>query len=42
LAGHHPPPRNAVSPLTGVLFPLVVTVVALVVTTRSLDRGEIA
>jgi len=41
LAGH-PPPRNAVAWTTGVIFPLVVTVVALAVTARSLDRGEVA
>jgi ABC-2 type transport system permease protein len=40
LAGH-PPPRNAVAWTTGLIFPLVVTVVALVVTSRSLDRGEL-
>jgi ABC-2 type transport system permease protein len=40
LAGR-PPPRNAVAWATGLIFPLVVTVVALVVTARSLDRGEL-
>jgi ABC-2 type transport system permease protein len=41
LAGHAPP-RNAVAWTTGLIFPLAVAVVALVVTTRSLDRGELA
>ncbi len=41
LAGR-PPPRNAVAWTTGLVFPLVVTAVALVVTTWSLNRGEIA
>jgi ABC-2 type transport system permease protein len=40
LAGHAPP-RNAVAWTTGLIFPLVVTVLALVVTARSLDRGEL-
>jgi ABC-2 type transport system permease protein len=40
LAGH-PPPRNAVAWTTGLIFPLVVTALALVVTARSLDRGEL-
>jgi ABC-2 type transport system permease protein len=35
------PPRNAVAWATGVLFPLLVTVVAWVVTTWLLDRGEV-
>ena len=39
---HHRPPHNAVAWTTGLVFPLVVTVAALVLTTRSLDRGEIA
>jgi ABC-2 type transport system permease protein len=39
---HHSPPRNAVAWTTGLIFPLVVVVVALVLTSRSLDRGEIA
>jgi ABC-2 type transport system permease protein len=38
---HSPPPRNAVSPVTGLVFPLVVTLLALALTTRSLDRGEV-
>jgi ABC-2 type transport system permease protein len=37
----HPPPTNAVAWSTGLIFPLVVTLVALAVTTRSLDRGEL-
>ncbi len=40
LAGH-PPPPNAVAWTTGLIFPLVVTAVALVATARSLDRGEL-
>jgi ABC-2 type transport system permease protein len=40
LAGQ-PPPRNAVTWTTGLVFPLAVTVIALVVTSRSLDRGEV-
>jgi ABC-2 type transport system permease protein len=39
---NHPAPRNAVSWTTGLIFPLVVAAVALVLTARSLDRGEIA
>jgi hypothetical protein len=35
-------PRNAVSPVVGVLVPLVVAALAVVFTSRSLDRGEIA
>jgi ABC-2 type transport system permease protein len=38
----HPPPRNAVAWTTGLLFPLVVAAIAVVLTARSLDRGEIA
>jgi ABC-2 type transport system permease protein len=38
---HHAPPRNAVFWATGLIFPLVVTVVALALTARSLDRGEV-
>jgi ABC-2 type transport system permease protein len=38
----HTPPRNAVAWTTGLIFPLAVTAIALVLTTRSLDRGEIA
>jgi ABC-2 type transport system permease protein len=44
LAAHlaqHPPPRNAVAWPTGLIFPLVVAIVALVITTRSLNRGEV-
>ena len=41
IARHTPPPRNSVSAVTGLVFPLVVTVVALAVTARSLDRGEV-
>jgi ABC-2 type transport system permease protein len=41
IAHHTPPPRNAVSPVTGLVFPLVVTVLALAITARSLDRGEV-
>ncbi len=39
---HHPPPQNAVAWTTGLIVPLVVAVVALALTSRSLDRGEIA
>lgn len=39
---HHSPPRNAVAWTTGLIVPLVVVVVALALTSRSLDRGEIA
>jgi ABC-2 type transport system permease protein len=35
------PPRNAVSWTTGLIFPLAVTVIAIFLTARSLDRGEI-
>jgi ABC-2 type transport system permease protein len=38
----HAPPRNAVAWGTGLVFPLVVATVALVLTARSLDRGEVA
>jgi ABC-2 type transport system permease protein len=44
LAAHvaqHPPPRNAVAWTTGLVFPIVVAMVALVLTARSLDRGEV-
>jgi hypothetical protein len=37
----HPPPRNAVAWATGLICPLVVTAIAMVLTARSLDRGEI-
>jgi ABC-2 type transport system permease protein len=37
----HAPPRNAVAWTTGLAFPLVVAVAAVIVTTRSLDRGEL-
>jgi ABC-2 type transport system permease protein len=40
LAGHAPP-RNAVAWTTGLIFPLVVTALALAATARSLDRGEV-
>jgi ABC-2 type transport system permease protein len=39
---HHSPPKNAVAWTTGLIVPLAVAVVALVLTSRSLDRGEIA
>lgn len=45
LAAHiaqHPPPKNAVVWGTGLVFPLVVAVIAVVLTARSLDRGEVA
>ncbi|HWW54424.1 MAG TPA: hypothetical protein VNY84_11680, partial [Acidimicrobiales bacterium] len=38
---HTPPPRNAVAGLTGLIFPLIVTAIALALTARSLDRGEV-
>jgi ABC-2 type transport system permease protein len=41
IAGQQPP-KNAVAWTTGLAFPLIVVAVALYVTTRSLDRGEIA
>jgi ABC-2 type transport system permease protein len=41
LAGQ-PAPRNAVAWSTGLIFPLIVTVVALALTTWSLNRGEVA
>jgi ABC-2 type transport system permease protein len=44
LAAHiagHAPPRNAVFWATGLILPMAVTVVALVLTARSLDRGEV-
>jgi hypothetical protein len=44
LAAHvaqQPAPRNAVAWTTGLIVPLVVAAVALVLTARSLDRGEI-
>jgi len=37
-----PPPRNAVAWTTGLIFPLLVTAVALALTTWSLNRGEVA
>jgi hypothetical protein len=43
LAAHlaqHAPPHNAVAWTTGLIFPLVVAIAALVFTARSLDRGE--
>jgi ABC-2 type transport system permease protein len=39
---HHAPPRNAVAWTTGLIFPLVVAGIALALTARSLDRGEVA
>jgi hypothetical protein len=39
---HHSPPRNAVAWTTGLIVPLVVAIAALALTSRSLDRGEIA
>ena len=36
-----PPPRNAVAPATAVILLLVVSVVAVLLTTRSLNRGEV-
>jgi len=39
---HHPPPRNAVAWATGLVFPLVVALIAVALTARSLDRGEVA
>jgi ABC-2 type transport system permease protein len=41
IAGHEAP-LNAVAPLTGVLFPLIVAAIAVALTARSLNRGEIA
>jgi ABC-2 type transport system permease protein len=38
----HAPPKNGVAWTTAVVFSLAVTVLALVVTARSLDHGEIA
>jgi ABC-2 type transport system permease protein len=38
----HDPPRNAVAWTTGVLFPLVVAVVAWILTAAALNRGEVA
>jgi ABC-2 type transport system permease protein len=40
--GHHELPRNAMSMPIAVAFPLVLAVIAVVLTSRSLDRGEIA
>jgi ABC-2 type transport system permease protein len=37
----HPPPVNAVAWTTGLIFPLVVVIVALAITAWSLDRGEV-
>jgi ABC-2 type transport system permease protein len=39
---HHSPPKNAVQWETGLVVPLLVVVAALVLTARSLNRGEIA
>jgi ABC-2 type transport system permease protein len=44
LAAHvaqHAPPHNAVAWTTGLVVPLVVSVVAILLTARSLDRGEL-
>jgi ABC-2 type transport system permease protein len=44
LAAHlaqHPAPRNAVAWTTGLIFPLVVASAAIMLTTRSLNRGEV-
>jgi ABC-2 type transport system permease protein len=38
---HRAPPHNAVAWTTGLIFPLAVTAVALVLTAKSLDRGEL-
>lgn len=42
IAGHSPLPRNAMSMPVAVGVPILFTVAAVVVTSRSLDRGEIA
>jgi ABC-2 type transport system permease protein len=42
LAQHDPLPRNAMSMPVAVIIPSVATVVAVVLTTRSLQRGEVA
>jgi len=42
LAGHYPLPRNAMSMPVAVLVPLLAIVVAVALTARSLNRGEIA
>jgi len=42
LAGHDPLPRNAMSMPVAVLVPVLAAVAAVAVTTRSLNRGEIA
>ena len=42
IAKHNPLPRNAMSMPIAIAFPIIVVIVALVLTTRSLDRGEIA
>lgn len=42
LAGHTPLPRNAMSMPIAVVVPLVVTGLAVAITTRSLNRGEVA
>jgi len=36
------PPRNAVAPITGLVVPVAFSVAAVALTTRSLDRGEVA
>ena len=42
IAKHDPLPRNAMSLPIAIGFPIVVVVIAMVLTSRSLDRGEIA
>ncbi len=42
LAHHTDLPRNAMSMPVAVAFPIVATVLAVIITSRSLDRGEIA
>ena len=41
VARHLPLPRNAMSLPVAILVPVIIIVVALVLTTRSLDRGEV-
>jgi ABC-2 type transport system permease protein len=42
IAHHSPLPRNAMSMPVAIAFPVIAVVLALTVTTRSLDKGEIA
>ena len=42
LANHTPLPRNAMSMVVAVLVPSIAAVVALVLTSRSLERGEVS